>query len=1421
MGNGGNAGSTTPVAVSDSTLGTGEKSASLSVGSMANHVVFTTAIPSEASLAGLTALSLGSGTLSPAFSSNIEAYTASVPNATNSITITATALNADVGLTVNGIPVISGTASPAIPLVEGPNVITVIATSPDGATVKSHTVTVTRGFILNATIASAISVPVTASGYTAASSVVNLSLGYAPATGATLTVINNTGPAFISGQFTNLAHLQTISLTYGNITYKFIANYYGGTGNDLVLQWASNKTYAWGNNFRGQLGNNSLTNSRVPVAVTSGALSGKTIIRLASCSGHSLALCSDGTLAAWGYNLSGQLGDNSTSDSLVPIAARTTGVLAGKTIISIAAGESHSLVLCSDGTLAAWGSNNSGQLGIGNSSTSNSIVPVAVATNGALAGKTATAIAAGSAHNLALCSDGTLVAWGAGNNGQLGNGGADSKNTPFEVTRSGALAGKTVTSIAAGVAHSFALCSDGTLVSWGFNDHGQLGNNSTVNSLVPVAINSFGVLSGKSVTAICAGGYHGLALRSDGVIASWGYNNSGQLGINSTTDSRLPVTVIATGALAGRTIKSIAGGDYHSLVHCTDGTMAGWGQNYAGQLGNNTLVNSGVPVLVSTSTLSTGEKFMSLAPSSTSAHSLAAVAVPLPSATGMAASNVRGTSATLIGRVNAIGNAVAVSFEYGLNTNYGKTITAVPASVAGFNNIVVSAGIGGLSPATTYHFRTVAACTGGTVRSADMTFTTLGDNAKLASLGLGTGALAPTFETLTTRYVATVPFTTDGVTVTPATEHPGAKVKVNGATVASGVASGRIELTVGNNLIQILVTAEDGETTRIYQIAVTRLPQEFVFDAASDIPVTAEGFAAGDFPAVVRLGYVPAPGTLLTMVNNTGLEFIHGRFGNLAQGQRIALNHADTTYDFVVNYFGGSGNDLVLQWADTKVMAWGSNSYGQLGDNSTTVRLSPVAVNESGALSGRTIVAVSGGYLHSLALCSDGTLAAWGYNVYGQLGDNGNAASPVPVAVDGSGVLAGRTVVAIATGPFHNLALCADGRVAAWGYNNHGQLGTGDKANLRAAGLVEPVGALSGKQVVAVAAGAYHSFALCSDGTLAAWGYNDEGELGDGTNAGSLTPVAVDLSGRRVVSISAGQYHTLALCTDGSLLAWGYNNRGQLGNGRILASNIPLDIGNFGALSGKSISAIAAGGSHSLALLTDGTLAAWGYNHRGQLGATGVTQSTTPIAIADSNILVGRTIAGIVTGGNHNLVRCTDDTLAAWGDNANGQLGNKLTVTGPLPGLVDTGAMVAGARPMFGASGAAASHNLVVIGLPTGSSSAPGQIHFANSAAGADLEDPDQDGISNLLEYAFGLDPNENSAGQLPQPKRVGDHYVLGFTQPDGVTGITYSAEWSATLQQGSWTIVPDSGIGADHVFSVPAGMEPKIFMRLKVVTQK
>jgi alpha-tubulin suppressor-like RCC1 family protein len=629
-----------------------------------------------------------------------------------------------------------------------------------------------------------------------------------------------------------------------------------------------------------------------------------------------------------------------------------------------------------------------------------------------------------------------------------------------------------------------------------------------------------------------------------------------------------------------------------------------------------------------------------------------------------------------------------------------------------------------------------------------------------------------------------------------------------------------------------LVTAEDGTTTQTYTVTVTRLPRELRFDSAADVPVTANGFSAGGIHADLVLGYPPVPGTTLTVVNNTGLGFIFGEFSNLTQGQRVWLSHDSVWYAFVANYFGGTGNDLVLQWAGTRVAAWGLNNYGQLGDGGATRRLLPTAVNDTGVLADKTILAVSAGYLHSVALCSDGTLASWGYNVQGQLGDNAAANSSVPVAVDVSGVLAGKVVVAVSSGSFHNLALCSDGTVAAWGYNNHGQLGTGNKDTARAPVLVSSTGALAGKQVVAVAAGAYQSFALCSDGTLAAWGYNDEGELGNGGSTGSLVPVAVDrsgvLAGRKVAAIAAGQYHALALCTDGTVVSWGYNQRGQLGNSGTANSASPVAIGSFGALAGKTVTALAAGASHSLALCTDGTLAAWGFNYQGQLGVTGITQSTTPLAVALPASMAGRTIASIRAGANHNLLRFADAGMAAWGDNGNGQLGNNSTLKSPQAVAVDGGALEAGGRFMFAASGSASSHNLAVFATPVGEPTDLeiwrignfGVAAASSTADSADCADCDQDGIPNLVEYAFGLDPNAHSAGKLPQPRRNGDRFEMRFSRAQGAADIEYGAEWSPDLQPGSWQELPDSGSGDEHVFSMAVDASPSMFMRLKVKTR-
>lgn len=499
---------------------------------------------------------------------------------------------------------------------------------------------------LTATYNAANDVPVIAASYTP-SGTVNFSLNFAPPTGTQLTVVNNTGLGFISGTFSNLAHGQAVALSFGGSTYPFVANYYGGTGNDLMLQWATVRPMAWGYNNHGQLGNNSTTQSKVPTGVLqSGVLAGKTVIALAAGGYHSLALCSDGTLAAWGRNDDGQLGDNSTTNRLEPVAvnvANGNSALYGKTVIAIAARAYGNLVLCSDGTLAAWGINGTGELG--NNSRINSKVPVAVnAANGisALFGKTVVAIAAGGFHNLALCSDGTLVAWGNNVEGALGDNSTTDRLVPVAVnvaSGTSALFGKSVIAIAAGRVHSVALCSDGTLATWGWNVNGELGDNSTTNRSVPVSVNvanGISALFDKSVIAVAAGSQHNLALCSDGTLVTWGYNGFGQLGNNdfSGTSKLVPVAVNmanGTSALFGKTITALAAGEHHSLAQCSDGALAAWGYNGIGQVGDNSTFGRFVPVAVSSTPLAAGERFILGTSGHSASHTLAiAAALPPP-----------------------------------------------------------------------------------------------------------------------------------------------------------------------------------------------------------------------------------------------------------------------------------------------------------------------------------------------------------------------------------------------------------------------------------------------------------------------------------------------------------------------------------------------------------------------------------------------------------------------------------------------------------------------------------------------------------------------------------------------------------------------------------------------------------------------
>ncbi len=396
--------------------------------------------------------------------------------------------------------------------------------------------------------------------------------------------------------------------------------------------------YAWGSNIYGQLGDGTTTQRNLPTSVVTatGALAGKTVTALAAGGGHSLALCSDGTLAAWGANSDGQLGNGSTTPSVAPVAVTMSGVLANKTVTAIAAGAAHSLALCSDGTVAAWGANSYGELG--NNSTAASLVPVLVNTAGALANKAVIAISAGRSHNLALCSDGAVAAWGRNFFGQLGNNTTTDSLVPVLVTTGGTLAGKMVTVIVAGGSHNLALYSDGTLAAWGDNGSGQLGSSSGGimggygESLVPVAVTLSGALANKTVVAIAAGELHSLALCSDGTVSAWGINAHGQLEQNSTIawlwEPGLVNTATGVSALAGKTVTAIAAGSFHNLALCSDGTVAAWGYNVSGQIGDTTTLQRYVPVAVNTSTLAAGAHFTRVFSGPSAAHSLALAGEP-------------------------------------------------------------------------------------------------------------------------------------------------------------------------------------------------------------------------------------------------------------------------------------------------------------------------------------------------------------------------------------------------------------------------------------------------------------------------------------------------------------------------------------------------------------------------------------------------------------------------------------------------------------------------------------------------------------------------------------------------------------------------------------------------------------------------
>lgn len=765
--------------------------------------------------------------------------------------------------------------------------------------------------------------------------------------------------------------------------------------------------WAWGDNGYGQIGNNSTVKSLFPVQVLNSSGTGPltNIISVAAGDAYALALKSDGTVWSWGYNGEGELGDGTIVSESTPIQVHGVGGVGFLTdIVSIQAGYYSSYALKSDGTVWAWGNNHNGQLG--DNTTTQSTTPVQVLDSTGFEFLTEiTKIAVGvdvlDSSVYALKSDGTVWAWGFNGNGELGDNTVIEKHLPVQVLDSSGVGYLTdVVDIAAGEAYVLALKSDGTVFGFGWNDNGRIGDGTRIERHLPtkvVGVGGSGYLA--DIISISSGFNSSYALKSDGTVWSWGVNSSGCLGDGSGAAKITPVQVHGVNNLGYLTnVISVSGGNNAVSVLKSDGTVWSWGKNNVGQLGNNTTTSSNVPVQV---------LWLELA-----------------------------------------------DFNIGATTNVGVSGCVSDSYLLKSDGTVYAWGYGGRLGDSTTVQRNVPTQVHGVNNSGyltDMTFVSGGNIA-------------------------------------------GYTIKSDG-TVWSWGENGSGQLG-------------DNTTTQ------------------RNTPVQVVG------PGGV--GYL------------TDVVFVEG----------------------------GAGDDFAVALkSDGTVWSWGGNGSGQLGNNTIVNALTPVQVVGPGGVGYLTnVVTISAGFYVVLALKADGTVWAWGRNNSGQLGDNTTTARSVPVqvvGVGGSGYLT--DIIDVEVGLWSgdttsSYALKSDGTVYSWGSYFNGRLGhPSSGAQLTPGKVLGPggVGFLAG--VEKIEGGGGDVLVLKSDGTLWGWGRNDNGQLGDGTYQDKSYPIQIPGLGgigtlTGVVDVHASREHSVAIKSDGSVLSWGSNYYGQLGDNTSIRRNTPTSV---------------------------------------------------------------------------------------------------------------------------------------------------------------------------------------------------------------------------------------------------------------------
>jgi len=694
------------------------------------------------------------------------------------------------------------------------------------------------------------------------------------------------------------------------------------------------------------------------------------------------------------------------------------------------------------------------------------------------------------------------------------------------------------------------------IYSWGLNEHYELGLGNTWS---PGQVGNT-----SNWVQVACGRNHTVAIRDDGTLWAWGYNKYGQLGDGTNTDKYSPIQIGS-----GTNWSQVACGYYHTLAIRDDGTLWAWGNNGSGRLGDGTTTRRRSPVQIGSDNdwtqVGGGYSHTLGIRSNSGSNTLYAwgnnsygqlgngtttgSTSPVPISSGWVQVDCGYRHTLGIRNISGIGNKL---HAWGRN-NSGQLGDGTTTNRISPVQIDIGSGYNCLQVACGYE-HTLA------IRS-DNTLWAWGYNGN-AQLGDGT----------TTNRTSPVQITSYndwtqvacGKVVAYFFGHSVA-IRDNGTLWACGLNNyGQLGFGVdGTTCWQMSPPRQIGTDTDWTQVA-----------------------CGGAYTLGIR-----------SSSGNTLWAWGYRRFGQLGFGWnefRISPVKigSDTTWSQAA---GAYRHSLAIQSNGT-LWAWGNNGSGRLGDGTTTQRTSPVQIGSSAT----TWSQVACYTFHSLGIQSDGTLWAWGGNSHGQLGDGTTTLRTSPVQIGSSST----TWSQVACGRTHSLGIQRDGTLWAWGDNYYGQLGDGTTTR-----RTSPVQIGSGSDWSQVACGSSHSLAIQSDGTLWAWGDNHNGRLGDGTTTDRTIPVQIGSSSTTWSQVAGGREHTLAIRSDGTLWAWGYNWAGQLGDGSGVTRHSPVQIGN------DTWSQVACGELHTSAIQSNGTLWAWGRNHAGQLGDGTTTFRLSPVQI--------------------------------------------------------------------------------------------------------------------------------------------------------------------------------------------------------------